>query len=117
MVKVNKNRNTNKNSDESTGSTSTKGITDAQYREVVQHRWIESTVKSRCYVEGIYLEAGQSLTLSPSAAYRQRLNKNLEMTVEWPTLTTNQIKDLAEGDPKVGAAPKEFTLVQPGGPK
>jgi hypothetical protein len=96
---------------------STDTITDDQYRATVQHTWIEFTVEARCYVEGIYLEAGQPLTLSPAASYRQRNNKNLHPTKEmtWPTLSKTQLKDLAEGDPKVGAAPKEFTLVQPGG--
>lgn len=94
----------------------TGGVTDNEYRANVQHRWIEFTTETRCYVEGIYLEAGQTVTFAPGAAYRQRKNKNIKPTVEvtWPTFTEHQLKDLAEGDPKVGAAPKEFTLVQPG---
>lgn len=105
----------NRNTGTQTGTTQ-KELTADQYRESVQHRWIDFTTETRCYVEGAYLEAGQPVTLSPAAAYRQRTNKNLRPTKEmtWPTLTTNQVKDLAEGDPKVGVAPKEFTLVQPG---
>ena len=92
------------------------GITDNEYRASVQHRWIEFTTETRCYVEGIYLEAGQTVTFAPAAAYRQRKNKNIKPVVEltWPTFTEHQLKDLSEGDPRVGAAPKEFTLVQPG---
>lgn len=90
------------------------GVTDDQYRANVQHRWIEFVAEARCYVEGIYLEATQTVTFSPAAAYRQRKNKTIRSTMEitWPNLTEHQVKDLAEGDPKVGAAPKDFTLVK-----
>lgn len=90
------------------------GITDNEFRANVQHRWIEFVAEARCYVEGIYLEATQTVTFSPAAAYRQRKNKTIRSTMEitWPNLTEHQVKDLAEGDPKVGAAPKDFTLVK-----
>lgn len=107
--------NRNTSSGNETG-TEKNGVTDNEYRANVQHRWIGFTAEARCYIEGVYLEAGQTVTFSPAAAYRQRKNKNIRPTVEftWPTLTENQVKDLQDGDPKVGQAPKEFTLVQPG---
>lgn len=119
MVKTKRStkKNTGANQNVGTKETVTKGgITDNEYREKVQHRWIEFGTEARCYVEGIYLEAGQPVTLSPAAAYRQRKNKNLKPTMEmvWPTLTERQLKDLAEGDPKVGAAPEEFKLIRGG---
>lgn len=91
------------------------GITDNEYRASIQHRWVEFKAEARCYVEGVSLEAGQEMTLSPAAAYRQRFNAHIKPTKEitWPELSEHQITDLADGDPKVGAAPKEFTLVSP----
>ena len=93
------------------------GVTADEYRASVQHRWLDFTAEARCYIEGVYLEAGQNVTFSPAAAYRQRKNKNIRPSVEvkWPALTEQQVADLADGDPKVGAAPKEFNLVSQSG--
>ena len=104
------------NNAETTHQTVKSGMTDNEYRASVQHRWIEFNTEARCYVEGVYLEASQTVTFSPAAAYRQMKNKNIRPVVEmtWPTLTKQQVTDLADGDPRVGVAPKEFTLVQPG---
>lgn len=95
-----------------------------------RHEWVKFTSRSRTYVEGALLEdSGQEITLSPAAAYRQRLNKNLTL-VEGviPTLPdgaperpdknaplaerqkfqeyeTAFIDSLEDGDPKVGGVP------------
>ena len=120
MTKTNNrtsNRSTNKNTGgDSAAEKTEKAMDDTQYRAKIQHRWLDFSTESRCYVEGIYLEAGQTITLSPAAAYRQRTNRNLRATTEvtWPEMSKEQVKSLAEGDPKVGPAPKDFTLVQPG---
>ena len=117
MVKNKTNKVATPETPETTTETKTNEELDAnEYRASVQHRWIEFTAQARCYIEGISLEAGQTVTFSPAASYRHRMNAHIAPTTEvkWPTLTVNQVKDLAEGDPKVGSAPKEFTLVQPG---
>ena len=91
-------------------------MTNDKFRDY-KHKWVDFVTERRCYVEGAYLEAGQTITLSPAAAWRQRGNKCLLITDETIiplTLTDEQVKDLTDGDPRVGAAPKEFNLVQPG---
>lgn len=77
--------------------------------------WCAFTAKTRCYIEGAQLEGGQEITLSPTASYKERNNDHLILVAgEIPdTLTTEQIAELETGDPRVGKATKEFTLVKP----
>jgi hypothetical protein len=92
-------------------------MTDNDFRDY-KHRWVKFVAELRCYVEGVQLEAGQDITLSPSAAFKQRLNKciRLDCDVVFPTsLTTEQLRDLDDGDPRIGSTPKDFTLVSQGG--
>lgn len=93
------------------------GVTADKYRESIQHNWVKFNTEARCYIEGVYLESGQDVTLSPAAAYRQRKNKNIRPNIEvvWPILTEQQVTDLADGDPRVGVAPKEFNLISQNG--
>jgi hypothetical protein len=94
-------------------------MSDNDFRDF-KHKPVKFTAVSRCYIEGAQLEDGQTIVLTSAGAYRQRMNGNLrvEEGVKMPTnLTEEQIKDLVEGDPRVGGVPKDFNLVQQGGPK
>lgn len=96
------------------------------------------TAKGRCYVEGVLLEdAGQTITLSPAASYRQRNNRNLELVSgvipvlpedgpqkpgkdapfserqEFVAYETSFIENhLDDSDPLVGAAPGGLKLIK-----
>ena len=94
-------------------------MTDSDFRDF-KHKPVKFTAVSRCYIEGAQLEDGQTIVLTSAGAYRQRMNGNLQVEegVTIPTnLSAEQIKDLVEGDPRVGSVPKDFNLVQQGGPK
>lgn len=77
--------------------------------------WCAFTATTRCYIEGAQLEGGQEITMSPAASYKERNNAHLTLVAgEIPNeLTPEQVAELETGDPKVGRATKEFTLVKP----
>jgi hypothetical protein len=84
-------------------------------KEELRPGWCMFTATTRCYVEGAQLEGGQEITLSPAASYKERHNDHLTLRIGeiHDTLTTEQVKKLETGDPRVGKASKPFTLVKP----
>lgn len=94
--------------------------------------WCKFQSRARCYVEGVLLEdAEQEITLSPAGSYRQRNSKVLYLlegevpVFELPDgmekgsedaklAEATFVDDLDDGDPKVGPARKDLTLIKQG---
>lgn len=90
-------------------------VEEKSVAQKIKPGWCLFTATTRCYIEGAQLEGGQEITLSPWASYKERQNDHLILrSGEIPeTLTAEQVEELEKGDPRVGKASKEFTLVKP----